>query len=140
VANQDKRFAKLVDNPLKRKRCVSRVTEGDGFEPSVPRKRDPLFKSAHQWQRAVHNELCDRRNGSGPVPAILWPSQLMLMPVPECAAAEIVEWWTRESAPCNDGHAYQIVPLFERAVVGTGRADDIFDPPAWARRQQMHGQ
>jgi hypothetical protein len=27
-----------------------------------PRKRDPLFKSAHQWQRAVHNELCDRRN------------------------------------------------------------------------------
>jgi hypothetical protein len=36
--------------------------EGDGFEPSVPRKRDPLFKSAHQWQRAVHNELCDRRN------------------------------------------------------------------------------
>jgi hypothetical protein len=45
-----------------------------------------------------------------------------------------------ESAPCNDGHAYQIVPLFERAVVGTGRAVDIFDPPAWARRQQMHGQ
>jgi hypothetical protein len=36
--------------------------EGEGFEPSVPRKRDPLFKSAHQWQRAVHNELCDRRN------------------------------------------------------------------------------
>ena len=36
--------------------------EGDGFEPSVPRKRDPLFKSAHQSQRAVHNELCDRRN------------------------------------------------------------------------------
>jgi hypothetical protein len=33
-----------------------------GFEPSVPRKRDSLFKSAHQWQRAVHNELCDRRN------------------------------------------------------------------------------
>ena len=32
--------------------------EGDGFEPSVPRKRDLLFKSAHQWQRAVHNELC----------------------------------------------------------------------------------
>ena len=24
--------------------------------------RDPVFKSAHQWQRAVHNELCDRRN------------------------------------------------------------------------------
>ena len=41
--------------------CDSAV-EGDGFEPSVPRKRDPLFKSAHQWQRAVHNELCDRRN------------------------------------------------------------------------------
>jgi hypothetical protein len=36
--------------------------EGEGFEPSVPRKRDPLFKSAHQLQRAVHNELCDRRN------------------------------------------------------------------------------
>jgi hypothetical protein len=36
--------------------------EGDGFEPSVPRKRDPLFKSAQQRQRAVHNELCDRRN------------------------------------------------------------------------------
>jgi hypothetical protein len=38
------------------------LLEEDGFEPSVPRKRGPLLKSAHQWQRAVHNELCDRRN------------------------------------------------------------------------------
>jgi hypothetical protein len=30
-------------------------TEREGLEPSVPRKRDPLFKSALQWQR-------DRRN------------------------------------------------------------------------------
>ena len=27
-----------------------------------PRKRVPLFKCAHQWQRAADNELCDRRN------------------------------------------------------------------------------
>jgi hypothetical protein len=27
-----------------------------------PPWRDPIFKSAHQWLRAVHNELCDRRN------------------------------------------------------------------------------
>lgn len=27
-----------------------------------PSWRDPILKSAHQWQRAVHNELCDRRN------------------------------------------------------------------------------
>jgi hypothetical protein len=36
--------------------------EGDKFEPSVPLKRDPLFRSAHQWQRTAHKELCDRRN------------------------------------------------------------------------------
>ena len=47
---EEVRFA--LDSPL----------EGDGFEPSVPRKKDPLFKSAQQRQRAVHNELCDRRN------------------------------------------------------------------------------
>ena len=40
--------------------------------------------------------------------------------------------------PCDGGHAYQIVLLFERPVVGTGRANDIFDPPAGAGRQQMH--
>ena len=43
-----------------------------------------------------------------------------------------------KSAPCDGGHAYQIVLLFERPVVGTGRANDIFDPPAGAGRQQMH--
>src|SRR5260221_4708286 len=43
---EEVRFAR--DSPL----------EGEGFEPSVPRKRDPLFKFAHQWQRAVHNGLC----------------------------------------------------------------------------------
>ena len=43
-----------------------------------------------------------------------------------------------KSAPCDGGHAYQIVLLYEGPVVGTGRADNVFDPPAWARRQQMH--
>jgi hypothetical protein len=38
--------------------------EGERFEPSVPRKRDPPFKSAIQWLlvRHVCNELCDRGN------------------------------------------------------------------------------
>jgi hypothetical protein len=31
--------------------------EGDEFEPSVPRKRDLLFKSAHQWQRGAPRAL-----------------------------------------------------------------------------------
>jgi hypothetical protein len=29
---------------------IAGAIEGEGFEPSVPRKRDSLFKSAHQWQ------------------------------------------------------------------------------------------
>src|SRR5215469_15224308 len=44
-----------------------------------------------------------------------------------------------KSAPCDGGHAYQSVLLFEPPVVGTGRANNVFDPPAWAGRQQMHG-
>jgi hypothetical protein len=42
------------------------------------------------------------------------------------------------SLACDGGHAYQIVLLFERPVVGTGRANNVFDPPAWTRRQQIH--
>ena len=38
------------------------LLEGEGFEPSVPVREiffsNPLIK----WQRAAHNELCDRRN------------------------------------------------------------------------------
>jgi hypothetical protein len=45
-----------------------------------------------------------------------------------------------EGAACDGGDACQIVLLFERTVVGTGRADDVLDPPAWPRRQQMHAQ
>jgi hypothetical protein len=45
-----------------------------------------------------------------------------------------------KSAPCDGGHAYQIVLLFERLVARTGRTGNVLDPPAWARRQQMHAQ
>ena len=50
VGDDDVRFA--PDSPV----------EGDGFETLGPPWRDPIFKSAHQWHRAVHNELCDRSN------------------------------------------------------------------------------
>ena len=44
-----------------------------------------------------------------------------------------------KSAPCDDGRAYQIVLLFERPVVGKpAEQNNVFDPPAWAGRQQMH--
>jgi hypothetical protein len=37
-----------------------------------------------------------------------------------------------KSAPCDGGHAYQIVLLFERPVVRTGSTGNVLDPPAWA--------
>ena len=43
-----------------------------------------------------------------------------------------------ESALYDGGHAHQIVLLFEWPVVGTGRANNVFDLPAWAGRQKMH--
>jgi len=47
-----KRNRKFVDSPL----------EGEGFEPSVP-VRETFFSNALvKWQRAAHNELCDRHN------------------------------------------------------------------------------
>jgi hypothetical protein len=45
-----------------------------------------------------------------------------------------------KSAAHDGGHADQLVLLFERPVPGTGRANNVFDPPAWAGRQQMHVQ
>src|SRR6516164_2614561 len=51
---------------------------------------------------------------------------------------EIVASVPRARGMTFGGHAYQIVLLFERPVVGTARANNVFDPPAWARRQQMH--
>ena len=43
-----------------------------------------------------------------------------------------------KSAACDGGHADQIVLLFERPVVRTGRTGNVLDSPAWAGRQQMH--
>ena len=43
-----------------------------------------------------------------------------------------------KGASRDGGHTYQIVLLFERPVMGTGRANNVFDPPAWTGRQQMH--
>ena len=51
---------------------------------------------------------------------------------------EIVASVPRARGMTFGGHAYQIVLLFERPVVGTGRANNVFDPPGWAGRQQMH--
>jgi hypothetical protein len=41
--------ATMVPFPRRLPHTISAL-EGTGFEPSVPRKRGPLFKSAHQWQ------------------------------------------------------------------------------------------
>jgi hypothetical protein len=45
-----------------------------------------------------------------------------------------------KTAPRDGGHAYQIVLLFKRPVVGAGRADNILNAPTWAGRHQMHAQ
>lgn len=43
-----------------------------------------------------------------------------------------------ERASRDGGHAYQMVLLFERPVMGPRRANNVLDPPTWTRRQQMH--
>ena len=45
-----------------------------------------------------------------------------------------------EGAARNDGHADRFVPLLERAVARTGRADEIPNTPTGAGRQQMRAQ
>lgn len=45
-----------------------------------------------------------------------------------------------ESAPRDGGHADRFVPLLEWAVLRTGGAHDVQDPPTWAGRQQRRAQ